>query len=373
MAIENKTAVLALTRQGVNQAHRLYDLLENVQLMVPKRLEQKYLPGDTVYFESLQQLVQGIFPQYRQLIFVMATGIVVRTIAPLLNSKKTDPAVVVLDELGHFAISLISGHLGGANKLTLKVAMLLGSTPVITTATDIHGVTALDTLAKELGCQIYPSAGVKVFNRMLVEGEEIDLYSEWPLPREMYSNFNYFTGENFPRGPFRVYITNKRIKRLTGTTKVGTAAQHLILRPKNLVVGVGCRKNVTGQQVVEAIKSCFRIGGYSIHSLKAIATVDIKMTEAGIVYAAKYFNVPLVEVSKKQIISLDGSFIHSDFVKEKIGVGGVCEPAAMTVSGMGPLRISKQKIGPVTVALAEARLWWWEWDQETGEAVPPKQ
>lgn len=355
MAIEkgNRIAILALTRGGVRLAVTLGRQLGNAQLIVPKRLEREEHTQEAIFFDDWHSAARDAFREFSQLVFIMATGIVVRTIAPVLKSKLTDPAVVVVDENGSFAISLLSGHLGGANRLAKKVAELLKGTPVITTATDVNGVPALDNLAADLDCQVFPQAMLKVFNRLLVEGESIYLYSQWPLKVELGRGLAYIPGSLalVERGP-GVYITNKVIHHSPG--------KRLMLRPCNLVAGVGCRKGVSKEQVVSAIKSTFRRGGFSLLSLKCLATVDIKMQEKGLLQAAEYFKVPLLEVNREQIENLTGQYNPSEFVKETIGVGGVCEPAAMTVSGMGLIKVPKQKLGPVTVALAEAKLWWWD-------------
>lgn len=351
IAVESSTAILALTAGGAQLAHRLAVLLGNVQLYLPRRLERETVNSCTCYFDSWQQTVAEAFQLHRRLIFIMASGIVVRTLAPLLASKKSDPAVLVLDEQGRFVISLLSGHLGGANLLAEQVAQLLGATAVITTATDVKGVPALDMLAQKLSCDIYPAKIVKVFNRLLVEGEKVNILSQWPLQESLRRGFNNLTKEEFAGEQPTVYITNRQLP--------GKQGLRAVLRPRNLVVGMGCRKGVSREQVISAVKGAFRMSGLSLLSLRAIATVDLKMQEPGLQQAASYFRVPLMEVTREEIKSLDGCFTPSEFVQKQIGVGGVCEPTALISSGRGKLILPKQKMGPVTVAIAEAKLWWW--------------
>ena len=352
IATESKTAILALTAGGARLAERLAGLLGDVQLYLPERLAQEGLATEVRYFNHWQRAAEEAFHGYRRLIFIMASVIVVRTLAPFLVSKRSDPAVLVLDEQGQFVISLLSGHLGGANLLAERVAKLLGGTAVITTATDVNGVPALDLLAQKLECEIYPMSKVKVFNRLLVEGEPVGLFSQWPLPESLRAGFDYRTKEERNEEKATVYITNKRLW-------PKDQGLRLLLRPRNLVVGVGCRRGVSREQIISAVKGAFRLAGLSLLSLQAIATVDLKMNEPGLQQAASYYKVPLVEVTRDQIQQLGGCFTPSEFVQEKIGVGGVCEPAAQIVSGRGKLILPKQKMGPVTVAIAEARLWWW--------------
>ncbi|GAB6180939.1 cobalamin biosynthesis protein [Desulfotomaculum defluvii] len=353
MAIEmkNKVAVLALTNGGASLAQKLASLLAGAELYLPERLFHAGFSPATFY-DQWQETVKVVFQKYSQLIFVMATGIVVRTLAPLLQSKGTDPAVVVLDERGQHAISLLSGHLGGANALARRVAALIGGTAVITTATDVVGVASLDMLAKELDCQVYPSQGIKLFNRLLVEGEPVKIVSPWTIRPEVMQGLTVSHPDKCcSQGPV-VYITNQLVQH--------RGEPRLMLRPKNLIAGVGCRKGVSWVQIVAAIKATFRSSGYSLLSLKYLATVDLKMQEHGLLQAANYFRVPLIEVTREQIKNLSVQYTKSNFVKEQIGVGGVCEPAALIASGMGLIKVPKQKIGPVTVALAEAKLLWWD-------------
>lgn len=350
-AKKNRIAVLALTNGGADLAQKLAGLCQDADLYLPQRLTSDRYPGQTIFYDHWQETVKTVFDQYNQIIFIMATGIVVRTLAPLLQSKRTDPAVVVLDERGQHAISLLAGHLGGANDLARRIAALIGGTAVITTATDVAGVPSLDLLAKELACEVYPFRGIKLFNRLLVEGKPVQIVSPWRLKPEVRQGLTVSHPANCrSQGPV-VYITNQLVPH--------RGEPRLMLRPRNLVAGVGCRKGVSGAQIIAAIKETFRCSGYSLLSLRALSTVDLKMQEPGLLQAARYFRVPLIEVTREQIQHLTVQYNQSDFVKEQIGVGGVCEPAAITASGRGQIKVPKQKIGPVTVALAEAKLWWW--------------
>lgn len=343
-------AVLALTAGGAELAKSLAQGLGKVQLYLPQRLQGLVVSGDTTYFTDWRQMAKEVFQRHQRMIFIMACGIVVRTLAPWLVGKNIDPAVVVLDEKGQFAISLLSGHVGGANELARQVARVTGGTPVITTATDVNGAPAVDLLAQQTSCSPYPASQVKLFNRWLVEGEKVTLFCRWPLPEDLQQGFHYI--ENLDQLPLTgpvVYLTN----RLTPTT----GQPRLLLRPRNLVVGVGCRQGVTLQQVIKAVKTACKLGRFSLLSLACLATVDLKLQEPALQQAAAYFKVPLVAVSREEIAKLEGQFTPSDFVRQKIGVGGVCEPAAMLASSGGQIIVPKQKLGPVTAAIAEARLW----------------
>ncbi|AQS60075.1 cobalt-precorrin 5A hydrolase [Desulforamulus ferrireducens] len=344
-------AVLALTAGGAQLARNLARELDKVHLYLPMRLQHPANIKDITYFTDWRQTARDVFQHHRQIVFIMACGIVVRTLAPWLTDKGKDPAVVVMDERGQYAISLLSGHVGGANELAQQVARVTGGTPVITTATDVNGAPAVDLLAQQLSCTVYPASRVKLFNRWLAEGERVKLYSRWPLPADLQQGFAYLdTLDQVPGSGPIIYLTNQLVP--------ATGQPRLLLRPRNLVVGIGCRQGVTLGQVITAVKTACKLGGFSLLSLACLATVDLKLQEPALQQAAAYFKVPLVAVAREEIAKLEGQFTPSDFVRQKIGVGGVCEPAAMLASNGGQIMVTKQKLGPVTVAIAEARLWW---------------
>lgn len=355
----NNMAIFALTSGGAIQAGKLAQKTGG-RLYLPARFQQENtvmtgLPGTTSYFHAFKETVREAFWRYRAFVFVMATGIVVRTIAPLLESKYTDPAVVVVDETGKFAVSLVAGHLGGANELARRVAVILDGTAVITTATDVEGKPAVDILAGQLNCVPFPCNMVKYVNRALAEGESVCLKSRWPLPREAVKGFN--TSKPASEGNWQVVVDSAPQE---------VVNKSLYLLPRNLVIGVGCRRGTPGELILEAVEKVLADipGGKS--RIKALASIDIKKNEAGIKYAAKYYGVPLQIISRGAIEELEGVFEESEFVKKTVGVGGVCEPAAIIASNRGKVIIPKRKIKSVTVAVAEEKLWWWDWDPEAG-------
>lgn len=356
----NNLAVFALTSGGAALAG---DLATNLgaHLYLPARLENssvsKRLPESTFFFDYFRKTVSSLFSSYRGFVFIMAAGIVVRTIAPLLRSKYTDPAVVVMDEAGQFAVSLVSGHVGGANELAGRVAVTVGAVPVITTATDVRGKPAVDMLAKQLNCIPVPSGMVKEINRALAEGEPVRLSSRWALPEDLTRGFEI------------ARLSSARGWEVIIDRDVGPAQDNtLYLLPRNLVVGVGCRRGVPGDVVIEALDSVFAGLPGGSNRVKIIATIDIKKDEEGIYQAAHHYGLPVKIVSRAAIKELAENYEESEFVKKTLGVGGVCEPAAIIASNRGRVIIPKRKIGPVTVAVAEERLWWWDWDRGTGNA-----
>lgn len=344
-------AVVALTAGGAKLANKIAHRFR-AEVYLPVRLKEITDTLTSVhYFDHFDRCVEQVFVRHRQLIFIMATGIVVRKIAPLLVNKQVDPAVVVVDERANFVISLLSGHQGGANDLAHQVALISGATPVITTATDVCRKGAVDVLAKALQCSIYPVKRVKIFNRLLVENQRVNLYCQWPLPSHL--NLKGLSlqpwSENIALEPPSVIITNRLIPYHNEIIK---------LRPRNLVVGIGCRRGVTAKEVIAAIKFVFARYKLSLLSLKQIASVDIKQDEQGLLEATANLKVPIKFVTRTQINNLAGQYNESDIVRKKIGVGAVCEPSALIVSEQGRLIVTKHILGRVTVAVAEQALWW---------------
>ncbi len=353
---ESNTAVLALTAGGVVQAKKVAARM-NASLFLPERFrpEKNVVEGFTDnihYFCQFKETVTDLFNNYKALVFIMATGIVVRTIASLMESKYTDPAVVVMDEAGQFTISLISGHVGGANLLARRLAGLTGATPVITTATDVEGTPAVDILASQLNCVPFPRPMVKQFNRALAEGDPVRLSSRWTLPEEIIQQFNMASLKD---DDLQVIVDRAP----------GKEEGPLYLLPRNLVIGIGCRRGVPGELIVDAVEKVLAGIPAGHQRVKSLATVDIKKDEEGIKYAAELYGVPVEIISRTDIEKLTGTFEESEFVKKTVGVGGVCEPAAMLACNQGRVVVPKRKMKAVTVAVAEEKLWWWDWGQET--------
>ncbi|OCL26132.1 hypothetical protein U472_08945 [Orenia metallireducens] len=338
-----KLAIVALTESGSNLAKSLGNKIEGAEIYLPAKFNE----GGGIYSfdNSLRELVAQLFKEYDGLIFIMALGIVVRVIAPYLADKRRDPAIVTIDETGENVISTLSGHLGGANTLTEKVAALLGANPVITTATDCHGKLAIDLLAQRLDCEMFPFENLKLANSAIVNDKPLNIFTDYQLELEEDENINlYPLKELEQREGFPVFITNKAID---------LTAEYLQLVPKNIIIGIGCRKGISVAEVEEAIFYVLEKLQLRRESIKALATVDLKEKERGIIEAAYRLEVPLNIISRTEIKGVDFEYTSSEFVKEKIGVGGVCEPVAI-LSGENPqLLLPKTIKGRVTVAVVE--------------------
>jgi len=343
-----KLAIIALTESGRALAKSLGEKLEEAEIYLPVKLAE----GEDIHsFDTtLRELVAKLFKEYDALVFIMALGIVVRVIAPYLADKRRDPAVLTIDETGQNVISTLSGHLGGANSLTEKIATLIGANPVISTATDCHGKLAIDLLAQRLDCEIIPFENLKLANSAIVNDKTLNIFTDYhlELDEDEDDNINlYPLKELGQKEGFPVIITNKAIK------AIDLSVEYLQLVPKNIILGIGCRKGISVTEVEEAISYALEKLQLRRESIKALATVDLKKKERGIIEATHSLEVPLNIISRAEIKRVDFEYTSSEFVKEKIGVGGVCEPVAILSAKNPQLLLPKTIKGRVTVAVVE--------------------
>ncbi|HZK18140.1 MAG TPA: cobalamin biosynthesis protein [Clostridia bacterium] len=359
-----KTAILALTEQGSRLSLIVAGKLKG------KRITDVYLPQrfegwvadcpqlkDIKFFRNWRKLFAFVFGNYDELICVMATGIVVRSAAGHLRNKFDDPAVVVLDEEGKYAISLLSGHIGGANDLARYVAAKLCGQAVITTATDVNRKPAVDLLAAKLDAVIRPIDRLKIFNRALAEGKELMVTSPFPIKNGVIKGFKWLEWSDLSYfGDYLVVIGPVRLG--PNYTKGDGNAGVIQLLPKNLVVGVGCRKGVSPVDVSKAYGCVLEQFQIPPICVKSLATIDFKKEEKALRLLSEKLKIPLKTVSRREIAGLEGTYESSRWVQKKIGVGGVCEPAARLVAKMGTTIVPKQKVGPVTISVAMEKSWW---------------
>ena len=259
-------------------------------------------------FDSLKNFVADIFDKFDALIFICAAGIAVRVIAPLIVSKLKDPAVIVLDERGQNVISLLSGHVGGANELTLKIATAINANPVITTATDVENKFAVDSFATKLGLIPTPKDAIKIINSAVLRDEPIFLTA--------------------------------------GSTKLN-------LIPQKLIAGIGCKRGTSVEKISAAVNSACEMINQPVERIKLLASVDIKSDEVGLLEFAKNLGVEIkffgVEELAKKIAEYKLS--ESEFVKAAIGVGNICEAAALCCVKSARFALPKKNFDGVTVAL----------------------
>lgn len=311
----------------------------------------KYCTGDLFrpIQGSLKTFMQHIFQEYREIIMVMSCGIAVRSIAPYVASKVTDPAVVVVDEQGHFAISLLSGHLGGANELAQTIASVTGGQSVITTASDNLGLISVDMIAKKHHLHMEDMEQVKKVTAALVNGKKVVMINESPYDIKT-------------PGIEQVGIPQLEVMKPDALIYVGCKKELGFLRddipaakliPRSLVLGIGCRKNIEEEKLREAIDTFMEQKNITLAGVKAVATVDVKKDEPAICAWTAKKGLPLVIVDRGDIAPIQEQFSSSDFVKKTIGVGCVCEPAAYLVSHQGRAVAPKTSFNGITLCIYE--------------------
>lgn len=315
--------------------------------------------------DSMQDCVKSAFLSSDALIFICSTGIAVRMIAPFVADKSSDPAVLVIDDMGHHCISLLSGHLGGANELCQEVASFIGATPVITTASDLHDRVALDMFAKKNQLAIANLKLAKDMTSVLLSGETIGLSFDALLEKDLGMDLSKYENMLLPDGycriegsfdgakkghlPMKDKETPANIVYITQKTAVD-AGKHLQLVPQNVRIGIGCRKDTTAEKIAHAIQES--INKHQLHPLaiKGLHSIDLKKDEPGILYFCEKNKLSFTTFSKEELQTLQGDFSSSEFVSEIVGVDCVCERAAVALGGT--LFIKKEVYDGVTIAMS---------------------
>lgn len=320
----SKTAVIVFTDGGLN----LYKKLRiNADLYFNKKLTG-----------GVKKFIPKIMRDYDAVIFISACGIAVRMIKDYIVSKDKDPAVIVMDECGKFAIPILSGHLGGANELSQLLAKKTGGIAVVTTASDVRGVESIDMFAKRNGLVIEDIHSIAPVMARIVEGKNILLINDTDFK---YDYKNIVENESDAEAAL---VVSSYIYRLNIPTTN--------LRPKNLYVGIGAKKNIKKETVLEAIRLAFKEKNLSILSIKKFISIDIKKDEAGIVEAAKDLGVDFITFSADELNKVKGEFVESKFVKETTGCGAV---SARSAAMFSELVLEKFIYDGVTISIGMRR------------------
>ena len=294
---------------------------------------------------SLSAWTETHFDDAEALVFVGAAAIAVRAVAPFLRSKTRDPAVVAVDETGTFAVALLSGHLGGANDLCRRVAAITGGTPVITTATDRRGLFPVDQWARTQGLAVGNPGEIKAVSGRILAGETVTLRTDWPIAGEP---------------PPGVVLTEK------GEADVAVSFESpeegtLWLIPRNLSLGVGCRKGAPAAAMEAAFSRLMGELGLPEQAVCRVCTIERKASEPGLQAFCRDRRLPLETFSPEALAALPGDFTASDFVRKTVGVDNVCERAAVLGSG-GSLIAGKHAGQGVTLAIARENITLdWSW------------
>jgi cobalt-precorrin 5A hydrolase/precorrin-3B C17-methyltransferase len=344
-------AVYALTATGARVARRLAGTIGGTLFLSRERCAADETDRTPVIgFEGrlLESVVAQQWRRFAGHVFVMAAGIVVRKIAPLLTSKTEDPAVVVCDEEGRYAISLLSGHIGGANRLAQDVAAALDGQAVVTTATDVQGVMAFDELAARYGWRIENPAVVKTLNSLLLAREKIGLGLPDALVRQAYGSHEHLIAVDAQALPADlaglVVLDQPHLKH-----PAELPVLHLA-RPA-VALGIGCNRGTSADEIETAVQSILHAEHIAAQQVDRVASIDLKREEAGLLAFAARHQWPLVFFSPDELDAVPVPQ-PSSVVAQATGSRSVAEAAAIVAAGGGRLIVPKRKHGAVTVAVA---------------------
>ena len=335
-----KIGLIAFTKKGGQVNIKICESLMLYGDIAEGFLFEKYAIGSSLRsFSKLSELTEYLFKKMDGIIFIGACGIAVRAITPYLLNKMTDPAVIVVDEGGSFVISLLSGHIGGANELTKCVAEIIGAIPVITTATDVNDKFAVDNWAMKNSLIITDISLVKLISSRVLNGDKIGIYSEIQVDGKLPTELTYDEVE------VGICISRDDHKKPFPKT--------LTLVPRNIVLGIGCRSDITYDRIEELIEETLKQYGIDKKRVCKLCSIDLKSKEQGIIQLANKYGVDFVTYTALELESIKGEFASSMFVKTQVGVDNVCERSAVLGSNLGKLVIPKTALNGVTVAVCE--------------------
>ncbi len=296
---------------------------------------------------SMKELVKQAFDRVDVMVFFSASGIAVRSIAPFVKSKVTDPAVLVVDELGQYCIPLLSGHIGGANAYAKTVSELIAAVPVITTATDLEEKFSVDSFAKKNHLSLSDLKIALTISSRIIAGEELALYSERIIEGAVPEGIHLTSS----REDADIVITGANEMTEAQTSPDGTRAQ-LFLRNEQLAVGIGCRRGIEADRILNALDETLAKHGFGRQNVAAIGSIDLKQNETGLLNVIDMFHVKHEFFTAEELLAVKGTFSSSAFVEQTTGVDCVCERAAVLLA-CGKVVISKTVCDGVTIAAAE--------------------
>lgn len=340
-----KLNIISFTNNGSILCLKLYNELTQLGYQVKsfalEKFAEKY--GLIPLENGLSDWTRNAFYNVDGVIYIGACGIAVRSIAPFVQDKTKDPAIVVVDEAGQYAISLLSGHLGGANELAEVIADITGGIPVITTATDVNRRFAVDVFAMKNDLHIDNMTIAKQISAAILEQDTIGLYSEYIVTGDCPKGI--VTGVGYKLG---IAITlNKEVNPYETTL-------HLI--PRIVTVGIGCKKGTDKDKIKELLTEVMKGNHLAEESVEQIASIDLKQEEPGIIELAGDYKVPFITFNAEELQKVQGTFTESEFVKGVTGVSNVCERSAVKACSIldTDIRIIQRKItrDGVTIALA---------------------
>lgn len=333
-----KVAIISVSKKGYDLSFKLKELLDNDSTIIKC----------DIFHKDVKKTFNLLFNEYDAIIAIMASGILIRSISHLIESKTTDPAVLNIDDKGNFVISMLSGHLGGANKLTLKISKLINATPVITTSTDVNKKLGIDVLARDLYLSIDNTKEILYFNKSILEGKEVSF--------TVNSNGKYdylfdYLNNNTLEMDVSIYFSS----RIYDSEIEAECDSHIIiLKPRKIVFGIGCRRGKSCKEINNAVKIVLKDLKMHESRINMLTSAEIKNDEQGLIDYSNKLGVPIkfVELDKLKLFK-SKDIQESDFVKSKFGIPGVCEPSALINAGYdSKLIYKKTAFNGVTVSVA---------------------
>lgn len=355
-----RCAVIAVSKEGVKSANLLQNYVD-CDVYV-KKIYAEFCDNENAnLYDKLKDLVAEIFNIYDGIVFISAVGIAVRIIAPHIKNKLTDPAVIVIDESGKYVVSLLSGHIGGANFFAKNLAKILNAEPIITTATDSHELIAPDLIAPLLGVNPYPKSEILNVNNAILNGEKISYFID-----ENLSHANFYKSElekyNIKSKIVNFFYYEEKNHAVFFTDRYEKKENILYMIPQKLIAGIGCRKDAKKEMILSALKDATEKIGKNLSFVDLIASTSFKKNEKGILDAAVELKTETKFFSNEKLQSKIDEYRlkESEFVKKTIGVGNVAEAAALAAAKQPKFALKKTRYEKVTVALVWEKYTWWE-------------
>ena len=280
---------------------------------------------------KLSDICREAFKNREAVVFIGAMGIAVRSIAPYVADKLSDPPVIVIDEAGKHVIPVLSGHIGGANELAVRIADSINAEPVLTTATDVSGAFSVDLFAKENDLRIVNREGIAKVSSSALEGKAVTIcIKDYP-----------------PQNYVDVLVTDESSLKDSAS---------IILCPRKYAVGIGCRKGKPFDEIRSFAESVLAENGIHADEIGAIATVDVKKNEPGLLRLSQYWRVPLLAFDSAVLNKVQGEFASSERVLSAVGTDNVCERASAAAAGKGyKLIVRKTACNGITIAVSERK------------------
>ena len=342
-------SVLAITKNGINIGEKLKELFPNWDIFVPSKLSNEN-KSIIWYSEPTSDKIIELFKNSNALICLFSLGAVIRLIAPYLKDKKTDPAVIVIDDKTNFVISVLSGHIGGANELTQEISEKLNALPVITTAADVNKTIAVDLVGREFGWKIDDETTVTKISAHMVNAEPIGVFQQTGNKKwykELPKNVTIYNSLE------ELKKSNSKAHLIISDTIIDNelAQESVIYRPQSLVIGIGLHWDTTKDTIKDGIEHCLKKFNLSSKCIAKLVSIKKPEDVQGLIDLGKEMQIPVEYVNREELAEIITPN-PSSTVKAFEGTASVSEAAAIKVSN-GELIVEKQKFPPnLTIAIA---------------------